>query len=80
MSPAKLVEASAQDAKSGADGGVPLARARLGINQILWANDDLPELTPPIDSLTILDEIARSATRGASWGPHSRGAPHSRRP
>src|SRR5438876_777760 len=28
-----------------------LANAQLGINQILWANDDLPELNPPIDAL-----------------------------
>jgi inosose dehydratase len=46
----------------------PLARATLGINQILWANDDLPELTPPIDPLVILDEMARLGYRGSQLG------------
>jgi inosose dehydratase len=47
----------------------PLSGATIGINQILWANDDLPELTPPIDPLTILDEIARLGYRGSQLGP-----------
>jgi inosose dehydratase len=46
----------------------PLAGATIGINQILWANDDLPELTPPIDPLTILDEMARLGYRGGQLG------------
>jgi inosose dehydratase len=45
-----------------------LASAPIGINQILWANDDLPDLTPPIDPLTILDEIARLGYRGGQLG------------
>jgi inosose dehydratase len=40
----------------------------LGINQILWVNDDLPELTPPIDPLVILDEMARLGYRGTQLG------------
>ncbi len=39
-------------------------RARIGIVHILWANDDLPDLTPPIDPVTILDEIARLGYEG----------------
>jgi inosose dehydratase len=46
----------------------PLAGATLGINQILWANDDLPDLTPPVDPLTILDEMARLGYRGSQLG------------
>ena len=46
----------------------PLAGATIGINQILWANDDLPELTPPIDPLTILDEMARLGYIGSQLG------------
>jgi inosose dehydratase len=46
----------------------PLARATIGINQILWANDDLPELTPPVDPLVILDEMARLGYRGSQLG------------
>ncbi|HEX8939380.1 MAG TPA: TIM barrel protein [Candidatus Limnocylindrales bacterium] len=48
--------------------GRPLDRATLGINQILWANDDLPELTPPIDALAILDEMARLGYAGSQLG------------
>jgi inosose dehydratase len=46
----------------------PLSGATLGINQILWANDDLPDLMPPIDPLAILDEIARLGYRGSQLG------------
>ncbi|MFZ5852900.1 MAG: TIM barrel protein [Chloroflexota bacterium] len=46
----------------------PLASATLGINQILWANDDLPELTSPIEPLTILDEMARLGYKGSQLG------------
>ncbi len=56
------------DAPSAQREGRPLARASLGINQILWANDDLPELTPPIDPLVILDEMARLGYRGTQLG------------
>lgn len=49
--------------------GLPLAK--IGIVQILWANDDLPDLTPPIDPLHILDEISRLGYEGtqlaSSW-------------
>jgi inosose dehydratase len=46
-----------------------LATAPIGINQILWANDDLPDLTPPMDPLAILDEMARLGYRGGQLGP-----------
>jgi inosose dehydratase len=46
----------------------PLSGASLGIVQILWANDDLPELTPPIDAATILDEMARLGFEGSQLG------------
>lgn len=46
----------------------PLAKATIGVNQILWANDDLPDLMPPIDPLTILDEMARLGYRGSQLG------------
>jgi inosose dehydratase len=45
-----------------------LAGANIGVGQILWANDDLPDLTPPIDTLTILDEMARLGYRGTQLG------------
>ena len=45
-----------------------LALAPIGINQILWTNDDLPDLTPPIDPLKILDEMARLGYRGSQLG------------
>ena len=53
---------------AGFPGAGQLAGATLGINQILWANDDLPDLTPPIDPLTILDEMARLGYRGSQLG------------
>jgi len=46
----------------------PLSGATIGINQILWANDDLPELTPPVDALWILDEMARLGYKGSQLG------------
>ena len=46
----------------------PLAAATLGVNQLLWANDDVPDLTPPVDPLTILDEIARLGFAGSQLG------------
>jgi len=45
-----------------------LTNAQLGINQILWANDDLPELNPPIDAEAILDEMARLGFKGSQLG------------
>src|SRR5438132_2099784 len=45
-----------------------LATAQLGINQILWANDDLPDLNPPIDAEAILDEMARLGFKGSQLG------------
>lgn len=44
------------------DPGLP--RARLGIVPLLFANDDLPELTPPITAEAMLDEIARLGFAG----------------
>jgi inosose dehydratase len=46
----------------------PLAGTTLGLNQLLWANDDVPDLTPSIDPLTILDEIARLGFAGSQLG------------
>jgi inosose dehydratase len=58
-----------------AEAARPLARASLGIVHILWANDDLPDLTPPIDPLHILDEIARLGYAGTQLaGSFPRGA------
>ncbi len=52
-----------------------IPRARIGIVHILWANDDLPELTPPIEPLAILDEIARLGYEGTQLaGSFPRGA------
>lgn len=45
-----------------------LPGATIGINQILWANDDLPELTPPIDPLIVLDEMHRLGYGGSQLG------------
>ena len=53
---------------SDATPGQPLLGATIGINQILWANDDLPDIAPPIDPLTILDEMARLGYRGSQLG------------
>lgn len=36
-----------------------LAKARVGIVPIIFANDDLPDLTPPIEPETLVSEIAR---------------------
>lgn len=41
-----------------------LPDARLGIVPLLWANDDLPELTPPITAAALLDEVARLGFAG----------------
>ena len=52
-----------------------IPRAKIGIVHILWANDDLPELTPPIDGLRILDEISRLGYEGTQLaGSFPRGA------
>jgi len=52
-----------------------IPRAKIGIVHILWANDDLPELTPPIDGLQILDEISRLGYEGTQLaGSFPRGA------
>jgi inosose dehydratase len=41
-----------------------LVRAPIGLVPIIFANDDLPELTPPIDPETLLGEIARLGFTG----------------
>ena len=52
-----------------------IPRAKIGIVHILWANDDLPDLTPPIEPLHILDEIARLGFEGTQLaGSFPRGA------
>jgi inosose dehydratase len=52
-----------------------IPRARIGIVHILWSNDDLPELTPPIEPLAILDEISRLGYEGTQLaGSFPRGA------
>jgi inosose dehydratase len=52
-----------------------IPRAKIGIVHILWANDDLPELTPPIEPLRILDEISRLGYEGTQLaGSFPRGA------
>ena len=52
-----------------------IPRAKIGIVHILWANDDLPELTPPIEPLQILDEISRLGFEGTQLaGSFPRGA------
>jgi inosose dehydratase len=42
----------------------PLPRSRVGVVPLLFANDDLPELTPPITGEHLLDEIARLGFTG----------------
>lgn len=39
-------------------------RAKVGIVPLLFANDDLPELTSPIDGVALLDEVARIGYEG----------------
>src|SRR6266700_3499930 len=46
------------------DGDVTLTRAPIGIVPIIFANDDLPELTPPIEPETLVGEIARLGFAG----------------
>jgi inosose dehydratase len=41
-----------------------LARAKVGIVPIIFANDDLPELTPPMEPELLVDEIARLGFTG----------------
>jgi inosose dehydratase len=41
-----------------------LVRAPIGIVPLVFANDDLPELTPPIQPETLVSEIARLGFRG----------------
>jgi inosose dehydratase len=43
---------------------VGLARASIGLVPIVFANDDLPELTPPIDPYVLADELARLGFAG----------------
>src|SRR5471032_1779480 len=57
-----LPSAGRAEAESGLPG------ATIGINQILWANDDLPGLTPPIDPLIVLDEMHRLGYAGSQLG------------
>ncbi len=53
----------------------PLSGAAIGVNQILWANDDLPDLMPTVDPLVILDEIRRLGYAGSQLGTtYPRGA------
>jgi inosose dehydratase len=42
-----------------------LARARIGIVPIVFANDDLPDLTPPMEPERLLSEIARLGFTGS---------------
>jgi inosose dehydratase len=42
-----------------------LANAPIGIVPLLFANDDLPELTPPMDPQTLVDELARLGFTGS---------------
>src|SRR6266567_2541277 len=46
------------------DGDMTLTRAPIGIVPIIFANDDLPELTPPIEPETLVREIARLGFAG----------------
>jgi inosose dehydratase len=46
----------------------PLSGALIGVNQILWANDDLPDLMPAVDPLVILDEMRRLGYAGGQLG------------
>jgi inosose dehydratase len=55
-------------AEEGNPGMRPLSRALIGVNQILWANDDLPDLTPAVDPLVILDEMRRLGYAGSQLG------------
>jgi inosose dehydratase len=43
---------------------VTLSRAPIGIVPIVFANDDVPELTPPIEPETLISEIARLGFAG----------------
>jgi sugar phosphate isomerase/epimerase len=41
-----------------------LSRAKIGIVPLVFANDDLPELTPPIEPEFLVDELARLGFAG----------------
>ena len=48
--------------------GDALPRASIGTVPILWNNVDLPDLIPPVDAVTVLDEIARTGYEGTQLG------------
>lgn len=48
--------------------GDALPRASIGTVPILWNNVDLPDLVPPVDAATVLDEIARTGYEGTQFG------------
>jgi inosose dehydratase len=48
--------------------GDALPRASIGTVPILWNNVDLPDLTPTVDTATLLDEIARTGYEGTQEG------------
>lgn len=45
-----------------------LPRASIATVPILWNNVDLPDLVPPVDAATVLDEIARTGYEGTQFG------------
>lgn len=48
--------------------GDALPRTSIGTVPILWNNVDLPDLAPPVDAGTVLDEIARTGFEGTQLG------------
>jgi inosose dehydratase len=48
--------------------GDALARASIAAAPILWNNVDQPELAPPVDAATVLDEMARTGYEGTQLG------------
>ena len=48
--------------------GDALSRTSIGTVPILWNNVDLPDLAPPADAGTVLDEIARTGFEGTQLG------------
>jgi inosose dehydratase len=48
--------------------GDALPRASIATVPILWNNVDLPDLVPPVDAATVLDDIARTGYEGTQFG------------
>ena len=68
MSPGSAALQREQVRRSLRRAGDPLSRACIGTVPILWNNVDQPDLAPPVEAATVLDEIARTGYEGTQLG------------